>query len=110
MFARSLELVDDCGLTYLHVFPFSPRPGTPAARMPQVERSIVKERAARLRAVGASALDRRLASEQGAVRHVLIEGNGNGRTEHFTPVKIEGATGTIAAARIVGRSGQSLIA
>ena len=56
MFARSLDLVDECGLTHLHVFPFSPRPGTPAARMPQVAREIVKERAARLREKGEAAL------------------------------------------------------
>ena len=61
MFARSLDLVDECGLTHLHVFPFSPRPGTPAARMPQLERAVIKERAARLRAKGEAALQRHLA-------------------------------------------------
>ena len=66
MFARSLDLVDECGLTHLHVFPFSPRPGTPAARMPQVPREIVKERARRLREKGEAALRRHLDGEVGA--------------------------------------------
>ena len=73
MFARSLDLVDECGLTHLHVFPFSPRPGTPAARMPQVARDVVKERARRLREKGAAALARHLDGEVGARRRVLIE-------------------------------------
>ena len=73
MFARSLDLVDECGLTYLHVFPFSPRPGTPAARMPQVAREIVKERARRLREKGAAALRRHLDGEIGRRRRVLVE-------------------------------------
>ena len=60
MFARSLDLVDECGLTQLHVFPFSPRPGTPAARMPQLDRTLVKERARRLREKGEAALRRHL--------------------------------------------------
>src|SRR5947208_6287629 len=60
MFARSLDLVDECGLTHLHVFPFSPRPGTPAARMPQVRRDVINERARRLRKKGDEALRRHL--------------------------------------------------
>ena len=68
MFARSLDLVEECGLTFLHVFPYSPRPGTPAARMPQVAGDVIKERAKRLRAAGEAALQRRLASEVGATR------------------------------------------
>ena len=68
MFARSLDIVDECGLTHLHVFPFSPRPGTPAARMPQVAREIVKERARRLREKGEAALRRHLDGEVGIVR------------------------------------------
>ncbi len=88
MFARSLELVDDCGLTHLHVFPFSPRPGTPAARMPQVARDVVKERARRLRDKGAEALKRHLDREVGARRSVLVETQEMGRTEHFTPVRL----------------------
>jgi len=90
MLARSLDLVDECGLTFLHVFPFSPRPGTPAARMPQVARPVIRERAARLRAAGEVSLRRRLASEIGATRQVLIESANQGRTEHFLPVAIGG--------------------
>ncbi len=111
MFAAALSIVDDCGLTYLHVFPFSPRPGTPAARMPQVDRAVVKERAARLRAKGEAALSTHLAAEEGAARWVLIERDGLGRTEHFTPAEIgAGRPGDIVAARIVGRTSRGLIA
>ncbi len=88
MFANSLDLVDACGLTHLHVFPFSPRPGTPAARMPQVRRDIVKDRARRLRERGALALRRHLDAEIGATRRVLTETHDTGRTEQFTPVKL----------------------
>jgi threonylcarbamoyladenosine tRNA methylthiotransferase MtaB len=90
MFFRSLDLVDECGLTFLHVFPYSPRPGTPAARMPQVASSAIKERAGRLRAAGEAALRRRLGSEVGATREVLIESDSQGRTEHYLPVAISG--------------------
>ena len=90
MFARSQDLVEECGLTFLHVFPYSPRPGTPAARMPQVAGDEIKERAKRLRAAGEAALRRRLASEVGATRQVLIESATQGRTEHFVPVAICG--------------------
>jgi threonylcarbamoyladenosine tRNA methylthiotransferase MtaB len=90
MFERSLDLVEECGLTFLHVFPYSPRPGTPAARMPQVAGPEIRERARRLRAAGESALRKRLASEIGAVREVLIESDRQGRTEHFLPVAVSG--------------------
>ena len=73
MFSRSLDLVEECGLTFLHVFPYSPRPGTPAARMPQVAGGAIKERAKRLRAAGEAALRQRLEAEIGATRDVLIE-------------------------------------
>jgi len=73
MFERSLGLVDECDLTFLHVFPYSPRPGTPAARMPQVSGEVIKQRARRLRAAGEAALQRRLASELGATRQVGFE-------------------------------------
>ena len=88
MFARSLDLVDECGLTHLHVFPFSPRPGTPAARMPQVARELVKDRARRLREKGEAALRRHLDREIGARRRVLAEQPALGRTEQFTPVRL----------------------
>ena len=73
MFSRSQDLVEECGLTFLHVFPYSKRPGTPAARMPQVAGGAIKERAKRLRATGEAALRKRLAAEMGATREVLIE-------------------------------------
>src|SRR6201746_658840 len=92
MFARSQDLVDECDLTFLHVFPYSKRPGTPAARMPQVAGEAIKQRAKRLRATGEAALRKRLASEVGAMRQVLIESDKRGRTEHFLPVAIEGDT------------------
>ena len=110
MFANSLDIVEDCGLTHLHVFPFSPRPGTPAARMPQLDRGLVKERAARLRAAGETALARHLAAEQGRLRRILVEGEGIGRTEHFTPAEIDATPGAIVAARITGQTHRGLIA
>jgi threonylcarbamoyladenosine tRNA methylthiotransferase MtaB len=111
MFANALSVVDDCGLTHLHVFPFSPRPGTPAARMPQLDRRLIKERAQRLREKGAAALAAHLAAEQGATRRVLIERTGRGRTEHFTEVAIDAGTpGAIVAARITGRTESALVA
>jgi threonylcarbamoyladenosine tRNA methylthiotransferase MtaB len=88
MFARSLELIDECGLTQLHVFPFSPRPGTPAERMPQVDRIIIKERARRLREKGDTALRRHLDREIGRTRRVLAESRALGRTEQFIPVRL----------------------
>jgi threonylcarbamoyladenosine tRNA methylthiotransferase MtaB len=90
MFARSLDLVDECDLTFLHVFPYSPRPGTPAARMPQVARGEIRQRASRLRQAGLAAVERRLASEIGMTRQVLIESATQGRTEHFLPVAVGG--------------------
>ena len=80
--------MEECGLTFLHVFPYSPRPGTPAARMPQVAGNEIRERARRLRAAGETALQKRLASEVGHTRQVLIESATQGRTEHFIPVAI----------------------
>jgi threonylcarbamoyladenosine tRNA methylthiotransferase MtaB len=88
MFQQSLDLIDDCGLTHLHVFPFSPRPGTPAARMPQLPRDVVKDRARRLRERGALVLRRHLDGEVGATRRVLTESHDSGRTEQFTPVRL----------------------
>jgi threonylcarbamoyladenosine tRNA methylthiotransferase MtaB len=111
MFGQSLSIVEDCGLTHLHVFPFSPRPGTPAARMPQLPRDLIKERAARLRARGETAFKAHLAREHGASRRILVEGNGLGRTEHFTLAEIGGGVpGEIIAARITGRTERTLLA
>jgi threonylcarbamoyladenosine tRNA methylthiotransferase MtaB len=112
MFENSLSLVEECGLTFLHVFPFSPRPGTPAARMPQVPRAAVKERAGRLRAAGERALAARLEAEVGRRRSVLVERNGFGRTEHYLPAALaEGGDrpGAILAAKIVAHDGRRLM-
>lgn len=92
MFENSLSIVDACDLTHLHIFPFSPRPGTPAERMPQLDRSVIKERAGRLRGKGDEALQKHLKSEIGSTHQVLIEKPGLGRTEQFTQVELEGGT------------------
>jgi threonylcarbamoyladenosine tRNA methylthiotransferase MtaB len=112
MFDRSLELVDECGLTQLHVFPFSPRPGTPAARMPQVDRAVVKERAGRLRDKGDAALRRHLDREIGAHRRVLAESRVLGRTEQFIPVHLAAPAepGVILNLAIMGHDGRQLMA
>jgi threonylcarbamoyladenosine tRNA methylthiotransferase MtaB len=109
MFARSQDLVEQCELAFLHVFPYSARPGTPAARMPQVAGDVVKDRARRLRATGEAALRRRLRSETGATRQVLIESATQGRTEHFIPVAISGELpGAVRALAITGNDGARL--
>ena len=112
MFARSLDLIDDCGLTQLHVFPFSARPGTPAARMPQIERAIVKERARLLREKGDAALRRHLDKEVGARRRVLAESHGLARTEQFTPVRLPATItpGSILDLTMMGHDGRQLLA
>jgi threonylcarbamoyladenosine tRNA methylthiotransferase MtaB len=112
MFMRSLDLVDECGLTQLHVFPFSPRPGTPAARMPQVAREVVKARAARLRNKGESALRAHLDCEVGRVRRVLSESAVLGRTEQFTPVRLSAAAtpGALFDIHVIGHDGRQLLA
>jgi len=109
MFARSQDLVEECDLTFLHVFPYSKRPGTPAARMPQVAGDVIKSRVRRLRAVGEAALQRRLDREFGARRSVLIESPTQGRTEHFIPVDISGETpGAVRTLTISGNDGARL--
>jgi threonylcarbamoyladenosine tRNA methylthiotransferase MtaB len=111
-FERTLALVADCGLTFLHVFPFSPRPGTPAARMPQLPAAVVRERAARLRAAGAEALARHLAAQVGRSLPVLTEGPRSGRTGHFAEVAFaaDRPAGRIVTARITGHDGARLLA
>ena len=111
-FARSLDLVDECGLTQLHVFPFSPRPGTPAARMPQLDRTVIKERAARLRAKGDAALSAHLDAQVGHRRRVLTERGGIGRTEQFTAVRLASAVepGTFLDLTMTGHDGRHLLA
>ena len=112
MFNRSLKLIDECGLTQLHVFPFSPRPGTPAARMPQLDRAIIKERARCLREKGEAALRRHLDREVGRTRRVLAETRALGRTEQFTPVRLVTPIepGTILDLTISGHNGRQLLA
>jgi threonylcarbamoyladenosine tRNA methylthiotransferase MtaB len=112
MFRRSLDLVDDCGLTHLHVFPFSPRRGTPAARMPQVARAAVKDRARRLREKGSAALAGHLAGEVGSRRKVLVESPSVGRTEQFMKVRLAlpAAPGSIYEVVIGGHDGRQLLA
>ncbi len=110
-FRNTLALVDDCGLAFLHVFPFSPRERTPAAKMPQVARAIVKERARRLREKGELALRRHLAAEIGHRRRVLAEG-AEGRSEHYTRVMLAraAAPGAILDLLITGHDGRRLLA
>ncbi len=113
MFQRSLDMVADCGLTYLHVFPYSARAGTPAARMPQVPGPERRERAARLRAAGERALDGFLQSRVGSRAEVLIEKPGFGRSEHYAPVRLDGpemaTVGRVAACRIAGVEDGALV-
>lgn len=108
MFRNSLNLVEDAGLTWLHVFPYSERPGTPAARMPAVPKPERKERAARLRAAGDTAVSNFLESRVGRLTDVLIEQPGLGRCSHFAPVVLDGPVGEIVAARITSRTGSQL--
>jgi threonylcarbamoyladenosine tRNA methylthiotransferase MtaB len=111
MFENSLAIVEECGLTHLHVFPFSPREGTPAARMPQVSRAVVKERAARLREAGERAYRAHLDRLIGSRQSILIEHDGVGRTEGFTVAAIDaGVPGEIVDAIIAGHDGVQLIA
>jgi threonylcarbamoyladenosine tRNA methylthiotransferase MtaB len=112
MFERSLAFVEEAGLDLLHVFPFSPRPGTPAARMPQVARPVIRERAARLRAAGKAGLARALGRFVGAEVAALVEKPGLGRSEHYLPVLLPADTsdGEIRAVRVAAASGTALIA
>jgi threonylcarbamoyladenosine tRNA methylthiotransferase MtaB len=91
MAINSLKLLDDCDIIGAHIFPFSPRPNTPAARMPQLPRHVVKSRAARLREAAAQRRSRWLESLVGGTQRVLVEGLGTGHAENFAPVAIEGA-------------------
>ncbi|MVA96499.1 tRNA (N(6)-L-threonylcarbamoyladenosine(37)-C(2))-methylthiotransferase MtaB [Nitratireductor sp. CAU 1489] len=109
MFENSFKIVAECGLTHLHVFPFSPREGTPAARMPQLDRRIVKDRAARLRAAGEAAYRAHLDTLVGSTQKLLIERDGIGRTEGFALAAVDaGAPGEIVPARIAGHDGALL--
>ncbi|MFY0693259.1 MAG: tRNA (N(6)-L-threonylcarbamoyladenosine(37)-C(2))-methylthiotransferase MtaB [Paracoccaceae bacterium] len=110
MFENSMKLVEDCDLTWLHVFPYSPRQGTPAARMPQVHGADIKSRAARLRALGETQVQAHLARQVGKTHQVLLENARMGRTEQFTEVRFETdqPEGQIVSARITGRAGNQL--
>ena len=112
-FENSVNLVEDCDLAFLHVFPYSPRPGTPAARMPQLEKAVIKARAARLREAGAAALTRHLGGHVGQVRDVLVEQETNGRLGDFSQVALSGFSslepGRPVAARLVRHDGHKLI-
>lgn len=111
MFANTERLVEECGLTYLHVFPFSPRDGTPAARMPQLDRQTVKARAERLRRQGQRQMHTFLEAQTSKEPLVLIERAKIGRTPQFAEVKIESdaAIGTVTKVRIRSHDGQRLI-
>jgi threonylcarbamoyladenosine tRNA methylthiotransferase MtaB len=109
MFAQTLDVVEACGLAHLHVFPFSPRPGTPAARMPQLPGAVVKERAARLRAVGDAALARHLEAQRGKRLAVLTERGGLARAADFTPMRTPGAEpGQMLEMIATGHDGRAL--
>jgi threonylcarbamoyladenosine tRNA methylthiotransferase MtaB len=111
MFRRTLDLIGECGLAFVHVFPYSMRAGTPAARMPQLPGAVIKERAARLRAAGEIALAAELSSRIGTETDVLIERPGMGRAAFYAPVSFTapGDAGSLRRVRLVGVSGRNLI-
>jgi threonylcarbamoyladenosine tRNA methylthiotransferase MtaB len=112
MFDNALRMVDECDLTWLHVFPYSARPGTPAARMPAVNGRTIKERAARLRAAGEAQVQRHLQQQVGQTHHILMESPTMGRTEQFTEVRFDTpqVEGAIVTTRVTGKSRNALIA
>jgi threonylcarbamoyladenosine tRNA methylthiotransferase MtaB len=112
MFANTLASVDECGIDYLHVFPYSPRPGTPAARMPQLARDVIKARAAKLREKGAERLGLRLDAHVGRTATALVEAGNRARLPDFSPVKIEGVSpeaGRPALFTLVSRTATELV-
>jgi threonylcarbamoyladenosine tRNA methylthiotransferase MtaB len=111
MFANTLDLVEECDLTFLHVFPYSERPGTPAARMPALPMAERKARAARLRTAGDAALARFLDRRIGRAVAVLVEKDGFGRSEHYAPVTFAEAApaGTVVAMRARASTGRALV-
>ena len=112
MFENTLALIGDCGLAYGHIFPYSPRPGTPAARMPQLDKAIIKDRAARLRARASEALSAHLDGMVGEVRDALVERKGLARAANFAPIRIEGDApprpGALVNIRVTGHDGSEL--
>ncbi|HTQ32863.1 MAG TPA: tRNA (N(6)-L-threonylcarbamoyladenosine(37)-C(2))-methylthiotransferase MtaB [Stellaceae bacterium] len=109
MFRNSLDLVAEMGISYLHVFPYSPRPGTPAARMPAVAPEMVRERAARLRAAGAEVLADELRTRVGTTGDVLIEKPGVGRADFYAPVVCPVGIAGIRRMRFTGVAGDRLV-
>src|SRR4051794_37907886 len=110
MAINSLRLIDDCDIVAAHVFPFSPRPETPAARMPQLPRELVKARAARLREKAAERRIRWLDRLVGSTPGVMVENNNKGHSDCFAPIAIDGARGDVGKARVTGREGDHLTA
>ncbi|MEL6409541.1 MAG: tRNA (N(6)-L-threonylcarbamoyladenosine(37)-C(2))-methylthiotransferase MtaB [Pseudomonadota bacterium] len=112
MFENSIRLVEECALTWLHVFPYSARQGTPAARMPQVAGRLIKQRAAQLRAVGKRRVALHLAEQTGKKHKVLMENGRMGRTEQFTEIVFQSdkPEGQIIDATVTGVGGQKLLA
>ena len=112
MFENSLRLIEDCGLTWLHIFPYSAREGTPAARMPAVNGAIIKERAARLRTAGEARVQNHLQSQLGTQHSILMENAHMGRTETFTEVQFDSPqeVGKIITATITGQNDKQLLA
>jgi threonylcarbamoyladenosine tRNA methylthiotransferase MtaB len=111
MFQRSLEIVEECGVAFLHVFPYSPRPGTPAARMPLLAPALVRERAARLRAAGAARLQTELAARVGGESAVLVERPGMGRAPFYASVALDDVhpVGSIARVRLAAADAGGLV-
>lgn len=112
MFENTLASIDACGIDYLHVFPFSPRPGTPAARMPQVDTALVRERAARLREKGRERLALRLERHVGTTARALTEGESRARLADFAPIRLEGSApkaGQIVQVFLAGRTDSELV-
>jgi len=103
MFENTRALVEETGIQYLHVFPYSQRSGTPAEKMPQVNGLVKKQRAKILRELGNKNLSKFLQSRIGVTESVLIEGKGIGRTEHFAEVKMDGEAGLIKQIEISGQ-------
>jgi len=110
MFENTLSLIDEADLALAHVFPYSPRPGTPAARMPQLPAGLRKERAGRLRQRGAARLRRTLDGRVGSCARVLVEQDRTGRTEHYLPLRLaaDAPPGAVVEARVTGRDGDVL--
>ncbi len=112
-FRETLALVEECDLSFLHVFPYSERPGTPAARMPAVPVPLRRERAARLREAGSAAAARLFTRSLGREEAVLMEHPDRGHTEHFAPVRLDSGSaepGTIRRCRVIGADAQGLLA